>query len=148
MTGRRIVTPGKKAKMVLLRGMGYSHGEISEIFGISRSAVTKQLSRLSDRCKSSDKEHGDEYGYLREFFKLMLDSEDLDYNSIISLGNQKYIYENLRYQKMSRKDALRYSRSAESINNSPWIINPDFEGSDTSARQSLWEESNEEKTQG
>tara|TARA_B100001250_G_C19596756_1_gene698745 strand:- start:308 stop:781 length:474 start_codon:yes stop_codon:yes gene_type:complete len=144
MTGRRIVTPEKKAKMVILRGMGYSHSEISKKFGISRSAVTKQLSRIRERCKSSDKENGDEYGFLREFFNLMLDSEDLDYSSIIALGNQKYTYENLRYQKMTRKDALRYSRSTESIHDPPWIINPNFDGLHTSARKSLWRESNEE----
>jgi hypothetical protein len=144
MTGRSIVTPEKKAKMVILRGMGYSHDEISKKFGISRSAVTKQLSRIRERCKSSDKEYNDEYGFLREFFDLMLDSEDLDYNSIIALGNQKYTYENLRYQKMSRKDSLNYSRGTESIHNSPWIINPDFDGSDVSARNSLWRKSNEE----
>ena len=137
MTGKRIVAPENKAKMVILRGMGYSQVDIANIFGVSRSAVSKQLSRIRNKCKASDKEYNDEWGFLRVFFDLMLFSEDLDYGSLIALGNQKYTYENLRYQKMPRQNALDYSRSSDSVQNPPWIINPGFDGSFTSAANSL-----------
>ena len=138
MTGKRIVAPEQKAKMVILRGMGYSQVDIANIFGVSRSAVSKQLSRIRNKCKASDKEFNDEWGFLREFFDLMLFSKDLDYSSLIALGNQKYTYESLRYQKMPRKHALDYSRSSDSVQNPPWISNPEFDGSFTSASNSLW----------
>jgi len=138
MAGKRIVDPEHKVKMVILRGMGFSQVEIAERFGVTRSAVSKQLSRIRKSCKESDEEFQDEWGFLRKFFELMLYSEDLDYSSIIALGNQKYTYENLRFQGMSRTQSLNYSRSNESVQNAPWILNPNFDGSHISARESLW----------
>ena len=75
---------------------------------------------------------------LNEFWNLVLYSEDLDYNSIIAKGNQKFEYENQRFQGMSRAQALKYSQSPEAIRNPPWIPNPDFDGSIYSAKVHLF----------
>ena len=78
---------------------------------------------------------GDEV--LKEFWNLLLFSEDLDYNHICP-GNQKFEYENQRFQGMSRAQALRYSQSAQAIDNPPWIVNPDFDGTRETARMILF----------
>ena len=81
--------------------------------------------------------------YQRVFFELLLDSEEMDYNSVIAFGNQKYVSENLLFQGMSRTHALRYSTGAEAAQNPPWISNPDFDGDVSSARNFLWSVENE-----
>ena len=77
------------------------------------------------------------------YTELLLDSEEMDYNSVIAFGNQKYVYENLLFQGMTRTHALRYSTSAGAVQNPPWISNPDFDGDVSSARNFLWSVENE-----
>ena len=138
MTRKRIVDPGQKIKMVIMRGMGFSQVDIADEFGVSRSAISKQLERIRKKFEGSDgkPKYGNEV--LKEFWNLVLYSEDLDYNSIIAKGNQKFEYENQRFQGMSRAQALKYSQSPEAIRNPPWIPNPDFDGSIYSAKVHLF----------
>ena len=141
MTGvarKRRIDPGQKIKMVIMRGMGFSQVDIAREFGVTRSAISKQLERIRKKFEDHNgiPKFGDEV--LKEFWNLLLFSEDLDYSSIIALGNQKFEYENQRFQGMSRAQALRYSRSAQAINNPPWIVNPDFDGTRETARMILF----------
>ena len=139
MTRKRIVDPGQKIKMVIMRGMGFSQVDIADEFGVSRSAISKQLERIRKKFEGSDgkPKYGNEV--LKEFWNLVLYSEDLDYSSIIAKGNQKFEYENLVFQGMSRTQALKYSQSPEACpQNRPWIPNPDFDGSIYSAKVHLF----------
>ena len=141
MTGvarKRRIDPGQKIKMVIMRGMGFSQVDIAREFGVTRSAISKQLERIRKKFEDHNgiPKFGDEV--LKEFWNLLLFSEDLDYSSIIALGNQKFEYENQRSQGMSRAQALRYSQSAQAINNPPWIVNPDFDGTRETARMILF----------
>ncbi len=140
----------QKAKMMILRGLGYTTQQIGDLeeFDVTRSAISKQLKKIRQHCREWDKKIGEhngrsDWGYQRVFFELLLDSEEMDYNSVIAFGNQKYVYENLLFQGMSRTHALRYSTGAEAAQNPPWISNPDFDGDVSSARNFLWSVENE-----
>ena len=130
---------GQKAKMMIMRGLGYSQKSIAREFGITRSAISKQLRIIRKRCEDEEEKEG----YLRIFFEMLIYSDELDYSSIIAFGNQKYTYENLRYQGMTRLHALRYASSGQAAVNPPWIANPDFDGSHITARNYLWREESE-----
>ena len=144
---KRKVDPEHKIKMVIMRGMGYSQSDIAKEFGVTRSAISKQFERLRNKCKNSWGKVDYEGNILREFFNLMLYSKDMDYSSIISLGNKKYLYESLVYQGMARSQALKYSLSEDAvIRNPPWIMNPDFDGSVLYAKKKLFQP--QQKTAG
>ena len=123
--------------MVILRAMGYTQPQIAEEFELGRSAISKQFGRIRQRCKESDDEFGDEWGFLRIFFEILIDSEDLECNGIVAFANRKFTYENLRYQKMSKIHALSFAKTEAAVMDPPWIANPDFKGSHISARNIL-----------
>ena len=75
MTGvarKRRIDPGQKIKMVIMRGMGFSQVDIAREFGVTRSAISKQLERIRKKFEDHNgiPKFGD--GVLKEFWNLLL----------------------------------------------------------------------------
>ena len=120
---QRIVRRKHVARIVMLRGLGFSTEKIGQMISservYSQSTVSKQLRRIRSSVIDITREPSDQTGNRtpKEVFKKQLFwLEDIDSDDLVALGTKKYEYHDLIRQGIPPIQVLR-------------IVAPEFEDS-------------------
>ena len=120
---QRIVRRKHVARIVMLRGLGFSTEKIGQMISservYSQSTVSKQLRRIRSSVIDRTREPSDQTGNRtpKEVFKKQLFwLEDIDSDDLVALGTKKYEYHDLIRQGIPPIQVLR-------------IVAPEFEDS-------------------
>ena len=94
------------AKIVMLRGVGYSQKEIAGNLGVSQPTIHNHLKKIRKQC--------DERGIDAVFCQMLLHSR-IDPDSIIAIGEYKFKDAEERYEEATRRSRARIKNSSGSM---------------------------------
>jgi len=92
------------ARIIMLRALGYSTPDIGKIIHpdpndeYSRSCISKHLQQIKKRAEAETPE--------RVFYELLFWLDEMDSDSLVSVGQRKYDYHDLIHRGQSPSDAL------------------------------------------